>query len=236
LLLVIAYRRDWNDVAARRFAFYLLIAMVAQVALLASTSNASEALISRAYFYAQAALPLFFLAFARAFIRVEQKPWAFLVGLGLLVAIIVADMLQASLHLATGTIPTSTIVFTIRAILWIYVAVYVAIVGAIEYSRVRSPLSRNRLWFLGIALPFFLAYDGLHLILGNVVRPILPVVQIVGVLVAAYPTLQHDLVDLRDLVKRSARNVFVTIFAIAIYTFVIEVAIISTTARSGAPH
>jgi PAS domain S-box-containing protein len=225
LLLAIIYRRDWNDAAARRLVFYLLVAMVAQAVLLVSINNAADTPLFRAYLYAQAALPLFFLAFARAFIRVEQKPWAFLVGLALLIAIIVADGLQASLHFATGTIPTSTIVFAFRAVLWIYVTAYVVIVGAIEYSRVRSPLSRNRLWFLGIALPFFLAYDGLHLILGNAVRPFLPAVQIVGILIAAYATLQHDLIDLRDLARRGARNVFVTIFAMVIYTLVIEAAL-----------
>jgi PAS domain S-box-containing protein len=224
LLFAIVYRRDWGDVPARRLAFYLIVAMVAQAALLISVRGATETPL-RIYFYAQSALPLFFLAFARAFIRIEQKPWAFLVGLGLLVAIVVADLLQASLHFATGTIPTSTMIFVLRAILWVYVAAYVVVIGVIEYNRVRSPLSRNRLWFLGLALPCFLAYDGLHLIFGNSARPFSPVVQIIGVLIVAYATLRHDLIDLRDLTRRGARNIFVTVFAIIIYTLVIELAL-----------
>jgi len=224
LLFVILYRRDWNDATARRLAVYLMVALLAQGALLASL-GAANALVLRTYLYAQSALPLLFLTFARAFIRVEKRPWAFLVGLVLLIAIIAADLMQASLNLVTGTLSTPTIIFILRAMLWAYVSVYVIVLGAVEHHRARSPLYRNRLWFLALALLFFLSYDALHLVLGDPARGMSSALQIIGVLIAAYATLQHNLVDLRDLVRRGARNVFVTLFAILIYTLVLQVAL-----------
>jgi adenylate cyclase len=224
VLAAIVFRRGWRDTATRRLAFYLLLAMVVQGALIVSA--AGDPLGDQAspdfkiFLSAQSALPLFFLAFGRAFIRVEQRPWAFLAGLGLWGAVVVFELLS-SLGLISAGISFAVIAFILRTILWAYAAAYVIVLAMIERNRTRSPLYRNRLAFLAIALPFFFTYDALDLMIGQVTRPYAPALQIVGVVIAAYATLQHDLFDLRDLLRRSARGILIAAFTILVYTLVI---------------
>ncbi len=229
LLVTIIVRRDWRDAPVRRLVLYLLMAILAQGALtislgLTPAAPAQSALL-RIYLLAETALPLFFYAFARAFIRIDSKPWAFLIGLVILTTAIVADALQVSLYLVPGTISTATLVFILRTALWAYVIAFIVVFGAVEHSRTTSPLHRNRLSYLGIALPFFVAYDALDLIVGGPARQFAPALQAVGVAIVAYAAIQHDLVDLRDLLRRSARNLFITAFAIMVYTIVLAAAL-----------
>ncbi len=229
LVLFSAFRRDWRDVPTRRLVLYLLTAILAQSALFASSvgdpaSSVRPALL-QSYLIAHSALPLFFYAFARAFIRIDQKPWAFFVGLTLLIAAIVADLFQATLYLTIGQVSTGAVVFLLRTSLWAFVFAFIVVIGAVEYSRTTSPLHRNRLSYLAIALPFLLAYDALDLMTVELAVPFAPILEIIGVAILSYATLRHNLLDLRDLLRRSARNILVAIFAILVYTFAIEAAL-----------
>jgi PAS domain S-box-containing protein len=229
LLAFIARRRGWGEPPIQRLVFYLLLAMLADGALLAAQSSQAisgdGSVILRTYLYAQAALPVFFYAFARAYIRVEQKPWAFLAGLILWIAIILIDVLQLTLNPYSIVVPTATVVFLLRTVVWAFFTAFVVTLGAIEQSRTPSPLHRNRLSYLMVALPFFVSHDALELLLGEPVRPYIPLLQMMGVAIYAYAALQHDLLDLRDLMRRSARAVIVTIFAMIVYVFVITLAV-----------
>ncbi len=230
LLVVILLRRDGHDAPVRRLVLYLLMALVAQGALLlaygADPADPAQTAILRTYLFAQIALPLFFYAFARAFIRVDVKPYAFLVGLILLVAAVAAELLQVSLYLTAGIVSPSTLVFILRTALWAFAVTMIVVFGLIERRRTTSPLHRNRLAYLGIALPFFVAYDALDLMVGEPTRQYAPALQILGVLVFAYAALQHDLIDLRGLIRRSARNVLITLFALLVYAAVFAVALV----------
>ena len=163
VLIAIVFRRDWRDVTARRLAFYLLFAMLAQGTLMvlsiSGAAGSEESPVFKIYLYAQSTLLLFFLAFARAFIHIEQKPWAFLIGLVWLIAVIAVDLLRVSSNLVSGIVSTEIVVFVLRTVLWAYVGAYVIVLALVEHSRTRSPLYRNRLAFLAMALPFLFGYD-----------------------------------------------------------------------------
>ena len=224
-LVAIVFRRGWRDPASRRLGLYLLLAMLVQGTLIVSATgdpaDNPTSPILKTYLYSLSALPLFFLAFGRAFIRVEQRPWAFLAGLLLWIFVVALDLLPALLGLVSEGVSFAGIGFILRTILLAYAATYIIVLAVIERSRTRSPLYRNRLAFLAIALPFFFSYDALGLLLGATTRSYAPALQIVGVVIAAYATFQHDLFDLRDLLRRSARSVLIAAFTILVYTLAI---------------
>ncbi len=221
LLVLLVIRRRWTPIE-HRFALYLVLALLANLSALASLTvfapDESPKTILKIQFYIQAAQPLFFYAFARAFIRMEQKPLGFIVGMVLFAILVICDLAMVSLNLASsGYIPTASIVLAIRALIWVVFTFYIPILIMRELPQTPSPLDRNRLAYLVLALPFFIGYDLLDLWLGQDARPFIFVIQLAGVLILAYATLRHELVDLRYAVRQLVRYTLITTLTALVY-------------------
>jgi hypothetical protein len=235
LLNILALRRRWSGVLERSFALYLIAASVVSICYAASYGywafEEIHAFILRVQLYAQAVLSLSFFVFARSFTltqardasaRVEQKSWVFFVGLLLLAALIAVDLIRFSLDLRIGVITAAAVIFILRVLLWLLTTGAIVALGASEYTRATSPIYRNRLAYLALALSLLVVCDALELIVGEPARTLGLVLQMVGVLILAYATLRHHLADLRYLIRQGIRYILLTTFTILVYALVIQ--------------
>lgn len=224
LLILLVARRRWTPVE-HRFALILTLSLLSSFSVIASLtafpSEGSPSTILKTQFYLHAAQPLFFYAFARAFIRPDSKPLGFILGMVLFAFMIVCDLAMVSLSLAyVGYVPTATILVSIRVIIWTVFTLYVPIIVTGELRQVSSPLDRNRLAYLVLALPFFIGCDAVDITLGEDARALVVALQLMGVLILAYAILRHELLDLRYLVRQIVRYAIITILTALIYVFV----------------
>jgi PAS domain S-box-containing protein len=221
---VLVVRRKWTLVE-HRFALYLTLALITCLSVIASLTvfapYESPITILETQFYLHAAHPLFFFAFARAFIGHESKPLAFLMGLALFALTIVCDLATVSVNLALiGYVPTAAVLVAFRILIWVIFSAYIPVVITRELRQTTSPFDRNRLAYLVLALPFFIAYDAFDLAFGDDARPFVLGAQLVGVLVLGYAITRHELIDLRYLVRQMIRYAVTTILTALLYIFV----------------
>ena len=228
LLTFLVRQRHWSDALDRRLLLFLGFAAFGNLALIASFGNwylpELGAFLQRVYVYVQAALPLLFYAFARAFIRRERKPHGFVVGSFLMVILIAADLSQISFDLGFGMLSTAIFAVLARVLLWLIFNGLVVLFGTREYRVTVSPLHRNRLSYLALAAPFFFADGALDMLIGVPARPLAAALQMTGMLVIVYATLRHTLVDLRSLWRQAVYFVLSSAFALAISSLVIGAA------------
>ncbi|CAG0944907.1 adenylate cyclase [Anaerolineae bacterium] len=236
LLVTLAFRHRWRDTTERQFTYYVALALLTHLALSAAyglESVGSDSFLAlKIHLYFQAALPLFFYAFANAFAfalvgnpraGVEQSPWIFITGLVLLAALIGVDLAQLAIYFGDTVLSPASVVLLLRATLWVASIALVVLIGVIANRRTSSPLHRNRLAYLVIALPFLAAYDAFDLTRGESARVLGIASQVIGILILGYAVLQHHLADLRYLLRQATAQLLIMVFAIAAYFFVIKV-------------
>lgn len=223
----------------RRFALYLIVAMLVSLATAAAYGNwaydESRVLALKVQLYAQAALPLFLYVFLRTFIRFEEKSRAWIAGVVLLAALVLVDLEKISLHTVFASLSEATIALALRTFLFVFFTGLTIILGLREYLRSFSPLNRNRLAYLPLALPFLIGDYALDLLIGQSTRPLAEILQLIGVLIFAYATLRHDLVDLSHVVRHAVHNLAITMITIIVYIAVVgAVFIVSRSADAAA--
>ncbi|MCI0475039.1 MAG: hypothetical protein L0Y55_02220, partial [Anaerolineales bacterium] len=228
--IFLARQRRWHATLDQRLLLYLGLAAFSALALIVSYVTSAVEALSATFFhlfvYAQAALPLFFYAVARAFIRPERKPYGFLGGAFLLLILIAADVSQISFDLGLAFVSSSAIVWFLRALMWLLYNGFVAAFGTREYRQMLSPLHRNRLAYLALASPFLFAEGALDMLVGAPVRPLAVALQMLGVLVLVYATLQHDLVDLRTLLRQAVYVTVLSAFGLLMYSLALGFAFV----------
>jgi len=224
LLSVLIVRRRWAE-QEHRFALYLALVLLTMLSVIAAlfgvVPDDSHTSLLKIQLYTQAIQPLFLYAFIRAFVRLEDKPWGLIVGLVFFVILALLDLTQVSLSLVSvGYVSNLAILRAIRTFIWAVFVVFVATFIAREFPRTTSPLHRNRLSYAVLAFPFFFLYDALDLLANDDARPFIFLLQVVGVLILAYATLRHELVDLRYIGRQVTRYIIVTTLAVLVYIFV----------------
>lgn len=235
ILSALVIRRRWAE-QEHRFALYLTLllftALSVITALVGFSTDESRATALKIQFYAQAAQPLFLYAFFRAFVRLEEKPWVFIGGLFFFFILLLADLAQVSINLVSvGHISTLAFMRGIRIVIWAVFTALIATFIAREFPRTTSPLHRNRLSYAVLAFPFFFLSDAFDLLNGEDARAIVFILQLSGVLILAYATLRHELVDLRHIARQAMRYLVVTALATLVYIFVFG-AILSLSRRA----
>ncbi len=229
LIAFFVWQHRWRETLDRRLLLYVGLAAFSSLMLIASYGRGAFGEIGELFFrlfvYTQAALPIFFYAFARAFIRLERKPYGFIGGALLLAVLIAIDVSQFSFDLDSGSISTETLALLVRAIMWLIYNGFVALFSQREYHRMRSPMHRNRLSYLVLASPFIFADGALSMLFGQPVLPLAVALQMAGILVIAYATFQHALVDLRTLLRRVVYLGVTTTFALLLYFLAVGVAL-----------
>ncbi|MEW5717874.1 MAG: hypothetical protein AB1817_04540, partial [Chloroflexota bacterium] len=229
LIAFFVWHRRWRETLDRRLLLYVGLGAFSSLMLIASYGRGVFGEVSELFFhlfvYTQAALPIFFYTVARAFIRSERRPYGFIGGAFLLAVLIAIDVSQFSFDLGSGPISTETLVLLARAILWLVFSGFVALFTQREYLRMRSPMHRNRLSYLMLASPFIFADGALSLLFGQPVFPLAVALQMAGMLVLAYATFQHALVDLRTLLRRVVYLGVTTTFALLLYSLAVGVAL-----------
>jgi len=224
LLSVLIVRRRWAE-QEHRLALYLALVLITMLSVIASLigviPEVNHTSLLKVQLYTQAIQPLFLYAFIRAFVRLEEKPWGFIVGLVLFLVFALLDLTQVSLNLVSvGYISNLAILRGIRTFTWAVFIAFIATFIAREFPRTTSPLHRNRLSYAVLAFPFFFLYDALDLLVGDDVRPLVFILQAVGIMILAYATLRHELVDLRYIGRQATRYIIVTTLAVLVYIFV----------------
>lgn len=209
----------------RRFALYLSVVMLVSLANAASYGNWAygeiRVLALKVHLYAQAALPLFLYVFLRTFIRFEEKSRAWMAGVVLLAALFTVDLANISLVTVFASLSEATIALVLRTFLFAFFTGLTIILGLREYLRSFSPLNRNRLSYLPLALPFLIGDYALDLLVGPAARPLAEMLHFVGVLILAYATLRHDLVDLSERIRQAVHSLALAMITIIIYAAVI---------------
>jgi adenylate cyclase len=226
LLIYLLVNRRWQDPAELRLDLYLGVAFLGTFAFTASHGNWAIPEIRLAFlkfnFYTQAALPLFYFALARAYIRLERQPWIYGSGVVILLALLFADISQFSVNLLGQTIATPSILLMLRALAWVVCNGSILWIGTQEYLHQPSPLHRNRLVYLALASVFLYADGALDMLWADATLPLALGFQMIGILVLAYATLHHVLIDLRTLIRRAVYFVIITTFTALVYFFAIE--------------
>ena len=238
LLIVLAVRQRWHDSAESRFTFWIAFALLTHLVFaaaytLARVGNDTD-LALKLYFYLASALPLFFYAFASAFTTalitnptsdIERQPWIFFPGLLALVVMIGMDWQRPIIPIGGMILSVPIVVSSLRILLWAIPTGFVVIRSVMVNRRLVSPLHRNRLAYLVIALPFIGSSDMLELLVGEPMREIAIAAQVFGALILSYAVLRHHLIDLRFVLRQATQHLFVTVFAIGVYAFTINAAI-----------
>lgn len=221
LLAFLARQRRWRERLEQRLLLYVGLAACSALALLVAfftfTAPALGEASARLFTYAHAALPLSFYAFARAFIRREHKPYGFIGGLLLLALLVGVDLFQLAIDWDFLFVSTSVLVWLLSALIWFLYNGFVVVFGTREYRRQTSPLHRNRLAYLALAAPLLFAEGALELWLGASARPVATALQMLGIVVMTYATVQHDLMDLRALSRQAVYVIILSTFSLVIF-------------------
>jgi adenylate cyclase len=226
IAIAILWRRNWQDVTEMRWAIYLALACVANFVLMLAMTNANPDLsttLSNTLSYTQAILPIFALAFVQAYNHRKFAPWVFFLSLVPIVLLISVDLYQPTLPLVFTTLTPLFFKLVLRGLLWLGAYGLILYGMAREYQQTISPLHRNRLSYLGLALPFLAFHDGIDLMgPDSLVYALAVIFQATAALILTYATFRHDLFDLRDIVRVGLRGLLVTLFAALVYLSAIE--------------
>ena len=229
LLVYLFTRHRVQSILEARLAIYLGVAAFSNLALVLSFGRWAFPEINqtfvRAYIYAASALPLGLYALVRAFIRLERRPYGLLGGGALIVALIAADLFQLSLALPWDVLTSAEIVLALRLALWICFNGFVFLFGMREFWLTTSPLHRNRLLYLAVASPFLFGDGFFDLTLGAVARPFAVGLQLLGMVVLSYATLEHALIDLRTLLRQIIYYLAITTFTLLLYLLAVAAAV-----------
>lgn len=221
VVMFLARQGNRAELLNRRLMFYVALAAFSALALfgasLTSTLDTLAGILFRLFVYAHAALPLVFYAFARAFIRKERKPYGLMGGALLLALLVGVDLFQIKLDWDFLFVSTSALVWLVGALIWFIYNLFVAAFGTREYRRQTSPLHRNRLAYLALAAPLVFLEGALEMLFGAPARLAATVLQMVGVVVMTYATAQHDLMDLRALLRQTVYLIVLSAFSLVIY-------------------
>jgi len=226
LLVFLVLRHRWSGKIERRFALYLVLLLLVNLANAGSYGQWAYAeireFILKLQLYTQAATPLFFYLFLRAFIRQEDESRTWLPGVMLLAALLFVDLANISLDTVFGFVSEATIVLFLRKFLFAAFTTFAILFALREFRQTTSPLHRNRLAYLPLALPFFVVDFALGLILDDPARPLAVSLQLIGVLILGYATLRHKLADLRNLLRQGISYLILTLFTFVVYTVILE--------------
>lgn len=231
VLLFLARQRRWDQVLEYRLMLYLALMAASALALVATHLTATtplELVFGRVFTYTQAALPLLFYYFARAFIRKERRRYGLMGGALLLGVLIAIDLIQVAFDLGLFFISTALLVAILRALIWLIFNAFVVLFAGREYRRMISPLHRNRLAYLALAAPLLFTEGALEMLFGAPTRALGVFLQMLGTVTIVYATLQHDLVDLRTLLRQVIYGLTMTAFSLGVYAFIIGIALAVT--------
>lgn len=229
LLIVLLMHRRWQDALQIRFALYLGLALLSSVAFVAAFGNWAfeeiRAGLLRLHLYTLAALPLFYFATARAYIRLERRPSIYALGIAALLLLIIVDLAQINFFIGNAIVTTAVLILGMRALIWSMYNGAILFIGIREYLRLPSPLHRNRLTYLAMASVFLFADGALAMSASADARSFAVGLAIIGMLILAYATYRHTLVDLWMLLRRSLSFIVLTAFTLALYFFAIQIAL-----------
>jgi len=226
ILIFIVQQQRWDETLIRRLVIYLgWMALSALTALVASldVSDMVNAVSLRLFVYTHATLPILFYWFARAFVRKERKPHGIVAGAFLLLLLVVIDLSSTFFDPSAVIISFDVLVGLIRALIWLAYNGLVAVFSMREYQRQISPLHRNRLAYLALAWFPLSAEGALEMLWGAPLRPLSVTLQMSGVIVLAYAALQHDLVDLRMLMRQGVYGLVMSVFGLVVYLLTLGV-------------
>ncbi|MFW6136097.1 MAG: GAF domain-containing sensor histidine kinase [Chloroflexota bacterium] len=179
-----------------------------------------DPVLERALLYGAPFLMLAFVELTRAFLRLEgiRLPWLALDGVWLLSLVVFHENLlglREKMWIGLGWRFERPLLTTIAAAVgWGLFVLRAGILTIRSYRQTRGPLHRNRLrfWFLVVAVSAVtgalicggrdLSAAGLHLL---------------GLVVAAYALLRHDLLDLLHTIRQTLGYLIVTLVTAAIY-------------------
>jgi len=228
LLVFLVRCRRWHNTLDQRLLFYLgFVAFCAFTLVGASLTSAVPTIgevFTRAFVYAHAALPLFLYAFARAFIRLERRPYGLLGGALLVAVLIGVDVARVAIDWEVLAISTDALVWLVSALIWFIFNGFVAAFGTREYRRQTSPLHRNRLAYLALASPLLFVEGALELLWGAPARPVATVLQMLGIIVITYATVKHDLMDLGTMARQVVYVIVLSAFSLVIFILALGVA------------
>ncbi len=180
-----------------------------------------DGFLARVPFYGVLILSWLLLHLGRSFLRLERTGlgWCAL-GVAALVAVVVLDAnllaLPEALWADKGwVLQRQGLTFGVLLLSWGLFMGGSALLTARVYRRTRQPLHRNRIIYWPLALGFTIVGDALLFsgqeALGSGFR-------LLGTLVAAYVVLTHRLPDVRQLGRRTASYLIVTLLTVLMYT------------------
>ncbi|MGB8646636.1 MAG: adenylate/guanylate cyclase domain-containing protein [Anaerolineae bacterium] len=220
LLNILALRRRWSPVA-RWYVVYLIVALGNAFALTLSfgqwTDPTLTHLVRDATLYSEVILALFFFPLTRIFLQLAPRP-RLVIG-GILAAILLAifDQFDLAVDTPLGSIPYDTIALALGLGLALIAYGLVAWNTYQQYRRLDSPLHRNRLLYLAIAVGLQVVATLINITFPPPAPALATLARILGTLILAYAILRHQLADLYFLMRQGINYILLTALTIGIY-------------------
>jgi signal transduction histidine kinase len=225
LVGIVLLQRDLQERATRSLFLYVTVSFLGALALILNLLDwdpfLPEDLLARVPFYGVLVLSCLFLHLGRSFLRLEGRGlswWVLGVVSMAFLIVLDANLLALPETLWEGgewILQRERLVFGVLILGWALFMGGGVIITASVYHRTHQPLHRNRITYWPLVLGLTVAGDALLFsdldTLGNGFR-------LLGTLIASYVVLTHRLPDVRQIGRRTASYLIITLLTVVIYT------------------
>lgn len=173
--------------------------------------------------YAGAGMSIVLLSLAQVFLRRWHgaRRWSLFGGLGLAATFLLdPDILLIKVGPWQGSgwrLDQTGLTNIITTFIWGIFTLALLILSWQEYRRARSPLHRNRIRYLILAVALIMAGDGLYVLNISPYTCIAPLIKLGGAVAVAYAILSHHLPDIKRIYRQSISYVVITLIVVGTF-------------------
>jgi signal transduction histidine kinase len=226
LAIFVLIRRGIRDGVTQLLTTYLGVSLFWTLSVLLSTAAPPAPLLQwdKVALFAVTGMSIALLLLAQAFLqRWRGALWGLLFGaLGLAATFLIDPQISRVLQVgpwqvANRRLDQSDLARITMVLVWSTFTLALLILSWREYRSARSPLHRNRIRYLILAVALIVIGDGLYIMAVSPHAQIAPLVKLGGALAITYATLSHRLPDVKSIYRRSISFTVITLITIGIF-------------------
>ena len=226
LIGFILIRRGIPESAIWLLAGYLGLSVIWTVSVGFSLAQLSAPLLQwdKVIVYTGTGMSIVLLLLAQAFLQRWRSAlwWLLFGGLGLVAMLLLdLDVLHGIKegHWRVGGLwlDRTTLTNAIPILIWGIFTLALLILSWQEYQRARSPLQRNRIRYLILAVALTVIGDGLYIWGISACVQIAPLIKLGGAAAITYATFGHRLLDINQIYRKSISYIIITLITVGIF-------------------
>lgn len=226
LAIFVLLRRGTRDGTTWLLAGYLGVSLIWVLGVLLSVAQLPTPLLrwDKVAAYAGTATSIALLLLAQAFLQRWRSVlrWLAIGGVGLAAMFLldpdISPMIQVGpWQVGSRRLDRAGLLSLTTAFIWVIFTLTLLTLSWQEYRRARSPLHRNRIRYLLLAVALTIIGDGLYILSVSPYVQMAPLIKLGGAVAITYATFKHRLPDIKLIYRTSISYTIITLITIGIF-------------------